>query len=253
MTVNARVLAVFLFCATVLAANIVYAQISGPMFPGPGMSSQPAATITAAGSATDTSSQSTYSFAGVSFGTAATNRYTLCAAAVRNASSTFTVNSMTINGISATQVGSSANNTGATVQNTAAMFIAANPTGTSGTVSYVLSTTANRAAVMCWSLTNLVSATPTANATSIANAPTASLTINANGVGVAAVMGSTSPFTSPSSTWSNLTKDFDVNIGGINNSSGASLASAAGQSATVTDTITNVVGSASAAVFLAFR
>lgn len=110
--------------------------------------------IAYAGSVNSVADQTTYNFGSVPIGVASATRYVLVGISARSASN-FVPTSVTIGGVSATQVVSPYQVGGTT----AGFFIAAVPTGTTAAVNVTFSGQMVRAIVESWSVTNLQSTT----------------------------------------------------------------------------------------------
>lgn len=160
----------------------------GGMGPGPGMvhstgggGGPVAITQTDHGeSATDSN---TYTFTARALGTAQADRRIIVALSMRVAGTTTTVSSVTVAGISATQVVSSPNNGGGNTT-LAELWVAAVPTGTTGDVVITFSATVLRCGSNVWRMVGSASSTASATGTSTADPGTANLTIPANGAAV---------------------------------------------------------------------
>jgi hypothetical protein len=149
-----------------------------------------------------------FSFTTQSFGAAdATRRIIVCPSGRRTGGTNPNggVASMTIGGVSATEV-TSVTNAG----NHMAMWIAAVPSGTTGTVAITWTNTQNKCAIGVFSLLNSTSSA-IASATSISSPlSSGSLSIPENGCAVGAGYSGINTTT----TWANLSEDFDANDAG---------------------------------------
>lgn len=158
----------------------------------------------------NTADLSSYSFASTAIGTASTDRIVVVGITVSAASSgaTRSVSSVTIGGISATQL---SHVVGATWM-TAAIYAAAVPTGTTATIAITMSGTCGRCACAVWAMTG-GSITPfdTATDTNASADPNASIDVPANGGAVAAAGSATSTTT----TWTGLTERVDTALEGF--------------------------------------
>lgn len=163
------------------------------------------------------------SLAGMSFGTVQADRHIV---AVIAASITATITSCTIGGITATLAVAALNTTGgAHVQNN--IYIAAVPTGTSGTVAVGGAGTGGLA-VALYALYGLGSATPTTTASSLANPSTMSLASLPAG---SFVIAGSEVFNAINS-WSGVTQDQGQVTG-----SGGSVSASASKSITSIQTL----------------
>lgn len=163
--------------------------------------------------AQSTTSSTTQTFAGLSFGTASAGRYLL--ACVYSVGATgHDQTAVTIGGVSATSVLTVSSAFGANTQRIE-FWIANVPTGTSGSVVATTSNNAVRAAVQLYSLEGMVSSTPSDTATNSGSGASlsGSLDMPAGGVIIAAAAGVDTSLVG-SVTWTGVTEDSDVNFGG---------------------------------------
>lgn len=157
-----------------------------------------------------TATDTTHTFSSMGIGTAASDRYVLACLSWQGSAATRTVSSVTIGGVTATQVGSTANAGSFSFRSTA-MFIALVPSGTTADVVITVNADAVNWACVTYSAAGLLSATPASTATSTAADPTASMSCDANGAIIGcAVTGAAS---SPSATWAGIAEDSDQNYG----------------------------------------
>lgn len=181
------------------------------------------ATSTYIGNTSDTTDQTTYSFAGASIGTASSDRLVVCGFTAR-ANAARTVSSVTIAGVSATLVGTAIDaGAGADL---ATMWIAAVPTGTTGTISITFSAAMLRCNVGVWTITGGGSATPTSTQTDntvSSNVLSVSSDCPANGC-IIAVSENGQGSGSATATWAGVTENYDTTV--ETTSFGASGASA---------------------------
>lgn len=164
---------------------------------------------------------------GVSVGTAASDRYVIFALHESKTSGSWSANpisSPTVNGAAATLVGTQVNNNASVV----AIYIKALSTGTTATFAWTLADSSLRSVIFVWNVTGLISATPTATASSTASPPSASLAIPSSGFGI----GIAAVDSSGSFSWSNMTKHADVS----SMASGASSTTAGTATRTATPT-----------------
>jgi hypothetical protein len=155
-------------------------------------------------SGADASNQTTYTFASKSLGTAAADRYIIVGVQHRGAVNR-TVSSLTVDGISATQVH--------TIDRSASrvdIWIAAVPTGTTGDVVVTFNSSNSRCVIQVWRAVGIDGSAPhdIADSNAAANDPTATIDVPAGGVAVGCGMcnGATA-----SATWSGLAEDYDAN------------------------------------------
>lgn len=167
-------------------------------------------------SATDTANATTYTFSSQNLGTADADRY-IAVGIVARGTSPVTVSSATIGGVSATISVQTTNTTPG--YNIAAIIIAAVPSGTTGDIVVTFSAGVLRCGIAAYRLVGIDSITPADTGTSVANAPTTSLDIAANGVGIGMAMTQASTTT----TWTGLTEDSDFTPESVITASSASL------------------------------
>lgn len=150
----------------------------------------------------DATTQTTYTFASQNFGTAAADRYLICALTSRASDGgARTLSSVTIGGVAAT-ISVQHNNSG----NNASIAIAAVPTGTTGTVVVVFSDSMGECNIALYTTNNLVSITATDTGTSAADPSTYALDVADEGFAIG--IGRSDVGTS-TATWTNLNEDFD--------------------------------------------
>lgn len=191
----------------------------------------------------------TNTFNGVSFGTASSDRYIIVGILARSGSTSTTISSVTIGGVAATAVTTLVIPGSGSGENLASIYIAAVPTGTTGTVTVVSNNSMARLAIVVWSATGLDSATAVATGTSSAAAPTASLAVRYGGfaVGVSYSQSTTS------ATWAGISENVDTTTNFSNTYTGASLGQFAAAQASLTMTATWASGTAPVGAFASFR
>ena len=170
-----------------------------------GQPTQPSTvTSTFRSNAQSSASLTTYSFAGMAFGTASSDRYVVvCVAWYQSAART--LSSVTIGGNAATILTQNTN-TVPGVSRGSAICLALVQAGTSGTVSVTLNAGCATCSVAVYSLTGITSPSASQVASSSANAPSASLTVNQNGAIIA--VATTGSLAGASGSWSGgLTTD----------------------------------------------
>ena len=163
-------------------------------------------------SASTTANLTTYTFTNKSIGTAATDRRVHVI--FHSFGNSRTIVTASIGGVSAditVQVNSSNSLVG--------LLTALVPTSTTADIIVTLSGGASRAAIGVWSSTGLTSNTATDTGTSIATPGTDSL---ASAVGGFCISGISNNSTS-TVTWANITEQYDAQVGGASNYSGASI------------------------------
>lgn len=154
-------------------------------------------------SAGDTANGSSYTFSSQNLGTADAARYIIVGIGARWGAAPTSVTSVTVGGVSATEV----------VQlgpagNVAAIYIAAVPTGTTGDVVVTLSDTMLRCVIHLYRVVNIASATASDTDSNAAATPTMSIDVPAGGFAVGVCMGGTTG----SFVWSGLTEDDDRQV-----------------------------------------
>lgn len=203
------------------------------------VSSSPVA-LTYVTNVTDSTDQTTYTFASTSIGTASSDRVVVVVIGSR-ANAARSISSVTVGGNSATAI-ATANNSGGGAE-IAAIYAVAVPSGTTASIVVTFSAAMLRIAVGVYTLTGTggaVTAYGTATQTPSGSSPTDStIDCPANG-GILAVNFSNSSATS-STTWTGLTERFDVNP--ETSSSGVSSASDNFASAQTNLTVTATVAS----------
>lgn len=191
----------------------------------------------------------TYTFTGVGIGTAATDRFVLCAVMAPANSGSRTITSVTIGGVAADQLETTADAAG---ESRWAIWGAEVPTGTTATIEVVLTSAPDRCGIMTFEANNLQSTTPTVTAT--ANTGSAALTqgISVLSGGFVVAVGGIENSASRWS-WTNLTERVDVDIGsGGSSMTGACDTYSAGSSPTITATPVSP-GAAQGLVMVAMR
>lgn len=158
---------------------------------------------------------SSRTYTAMDLGTAASDRRIIVGVGSR-AASAITVTSVTVQGISATQIVAVANgNTNADI------WLASVPTGTTGDVVITFSASSARQGCAVWSMTGASSGTAHDTGSSTAANPTDTINCPANGAIVGFVFNGTN---SGTSTWTGITEDIDLDIGpGSSLTTGASL------------------------------
>ena len=176
-------------------------------------------TITYIGNTSDGTNQTTYTFTGVSIGTASSDRVVIVAPFGRaNTTSSMSISSITVGGNTPTTNVAQTSGGGST-SSAQGIYSINVPSGTTATIAVTFSTGALRANIAVWTMTGtngLTTASATAN--SITGSPTVSTTINvpANGGAVASASGGGS-----TTTWTGLTEDFDTLVEAANTYTGS--------------------------------
>lgn len=191
------------------------------------------ATISYRTQSSDVVDRSTYTFSALDIGTAGATRSVIVG--VVSSGTSPSISSVTVAGNSATAVVELAES-----NLKIGLWIVGVASGTTGDVVVTHTGSMLRCGVIVWAAYDLSSTTATATATDATPALSQSLTINAGGIGVGLADGYQSG-SSQTWTWTELTENVDTSFNdGTNydNMSGASLASAAGATVTVTATKT---------------
>jgi hypothetical protein len=192
-------------------------------FPAADAVAQRSVTVVNTTHAEDSVDRSTFTFSSQSLGTASDDRRIVVGI---HTGGTGTISSVSIGGVSATRLTRSLDGSG---NELCALWIAAVPTGTTGDVVVVWSTTTTNCAIGVWAVYGLVSNTAFAVASTGTSATDpASVTIDipqlGGVVGFARCVTNTNPF-----TWTGLTEDFDDNVPTDNPYTGASDEFSAGE------------------------
>lgn len=186
-------------------------------------------------------SLTTYTFTSVNFQTEA-GRSLVVVAAGAHSGSNLQVSSVTIGGVSATQVDTSGNGLATT-----AMYQAA-PTGTSGDVVVTFSGGQSGAGIAVWSLYNLASTTKKASVANTAATQTVrTLSLNTAIGDVILAYSSNRDGGTPTYTWVGVTEDADAAYDGSNTHSAASFVATSAETprtitATASEVCNNIAG-----------
>lgn len=154
--------------------------------------------------ASDTTTQTTYTFTSVSLGAVSNDRKIIVSVIARKAGTGGTISSVTVGGVTATQIQQTTNEGGSN-SNVAGLFIAEVPTGTTGNIVVTMNTAHLRCSIGVWAATKIPQLAAYDSATSQAAAPTYAIDVPAGGF----VIGAGISAASTSATWSNLNEDFD--------------------------------------------
>lgn len=168
------------------------------------------ATITFLQCATDTTDGSSFTFSAQNTGTASSDRYTIVGVLVEDAGELHNVDSLTVGGDSATEI---VDEGGTTSVLNSAIYILANPSGTSEDIVVTPSETVTSMSVCVWQANNLESATATDTASDSdrnANPMTLDLNVSADGIAVAVCADFSAAGTY---TWVGLTERDDAEPG----------------------------------------
>lgn len=175
-----------------------------------------ASTVVVTATSGSTASLTTYSFAGLSIGTASADRYVIVGIESQAGGTTGVLNSSTIGGIAGATVVQMTNTSGG-FSSIVALVIAAVPTGTTATITVTFNVSNARCGVQVYAATGMDGSAATNTYTSKANDPTVSMNISAGGsaIGASEALGT--------ATWTGLTEDSDYAVlgGTLNVSSGS--------------------------------
>lgn len=167
-------------------------------------------------SAVSSTDSAEYTFANQDIGAADAGRYILVGVTTRSSGTTNTINSVTIGGVTATEV--QLQRTITTVVNMAGLYIANVPTGTTGDVVVTFAAGTQRCGIGMWRATDLASAVPTDSGKSGADAPTYDIDVDAGGFAVGVAYGADN---SGATTWTGITEDYDEASEGTHRNTGA--------------------------------
>lgn len=195
--------------------------------------------ITYVTNVSDATDQTTYTFAGTSIGAASNDRVIVVTIGSRS-NSARTISAVTIAGVTATNI-ATANNTGGGAE-IAAIYAAAVPTGTTGSIVVTFSGAMLRIGVGVFTLTGKPSVTAfaTSTVTPTGSSPTTTISSPINGAIVAVNFANSSG--TASTVWTGLTERYDINpeTASSGTSGASSTFTAAQNSLTVTATVTSV-------------
>lgn len=153
----------------------------------------------------DAGDLTTYTFAATNLGAASGGRFIIAAIGARATGSTaLTVSSVTIGGVTATQIVQAENSP--TNANLAAIYMAAVPIGTTGDVVVTLSRAAVRCSIDLWSATGI---STTAHDTDSSTADPSTATLDTLGAGVLVAVSVSAGASPPTFTWTNATERYD--------------------------------------------
>lgn len=157
------------------------------------------------------SSTSTYTFTGVNVGTASGDRKTIVGIAAEDATSVYTVSSVTVGGDAATI---SVDYGGAARIANAALAILDNPSGTSEDVVVVMSEAITNISVCIWSVTGTLSSNTAVATNSGGGAGSSTITLNANvsANGIAVGVCGDSNNAGSTYTWTGMTERADAAV-----------------------------------------
>ena len=165
-------LAAALFClAQAAQAQLIVTELAG--FGASGETPLPVLSFLQCASSDANATSYTYSAQNV--GTASASRATIVGIAARDSATLFTVSTVTVGGDSATSV----KDDGGAQQISSALFIVANPAGTSEDVVVTFSEAVTSASICLWAVTDLSSLTAVATANA-SNGTGAALTLDVN-------------------------------------------------------------------------
>lgn len=199
------------FLATLCALAFLISQASAsnilinPYVLATGVS--PPASISFVGCTASVSANTVYTFTNHATGTAGA-RKTIVSASAKDNATIFSIDSMTVGGVSATEVVDNSADTGSLVQN--ALYIIDNPSGTTATIVVTASESMSNMTVCVWAAYDLLSTTATATASQFQTASAAitlSLNVSTDGIGVGISSVSSD---SDTATWTGLTERVDA-------------------------------------------
>lgn len=166
------------------------------------------ATITYTDTGANSADQATYTFAGKSLGTAASNRTILVTVGFQGPNST-AVSSLTIGGTGASLVVANDTSYGGAMSGVEIWMLDL-ASGTSADIVVNFNATANDCTIGVFDAKGIAASAHATN-TSSAGPPSASLSIPANGIAIGALYDNNGATTA---TWSNLTERLDTNAAG---------------------------------------
>ncbi len=182
----------------------------------------------------DASGSASPTFTGASIGTASADRLVIVAVGFHKGSGTWSANpitSVTIGGVTATQVGSQVLYSG-TATGVVCFFALAVPSGTTATIVVNMAAVTLAGGIVIWNATGLSSQTVSNTQNDNATPLTQSLVIPATGFGVGFAAGESTT----SWSWTNMTERSDATASaGIWNGSGADTTSTGSVSVTATN------------------
>lgn len=182
-----------------------------------------------------TGNNTTYTFTSVDFGAASAKRYLIVAIVGRAGSTSATLSSVTIGGVTASVIGTALGN-GTT--NQLALYGALVPSGTSGDIVAVFSAARNFAAYGLWALTQYESTAPVATYADTDSTMSGAISIKGGGFAV----GAACTDDETSYTWTGLSENFDTTIQSNLTFTGASVLRRGLQTASVTVTASQAAG-----------
>lgn len=152
------------------------------------------------------------SFTSVNVGTASANRFTIIGIEATDSAGSFSVTGVTVGGDAATEAVDQGSTTGQFVN--AAIYILANPAGTSETIAVTNSEPVNATTICVWSATDLLSITPTGtNSAGTTSGATMTLSVTGSANGVAVGVCGSSDSAVQTGTWTGFTKNDDNDSG----------------------------------------
>lgn len=226
------------FCLMLIGSS--FAQ--GGMGPGPGTvhsTGSVSFSLNFAGSSSDTAGGTTTTYTSVAIGAADTNRIVAVGVAVRVNADVDSISSMTIGGISATQVAGARSTRADAGLSITDIWYAAVPTGTTANIVINWSASVVRSGIGAY---RIITATPAPTSVSFGigtgtNATTGTITVPGGGAGFA-IFGNRNG--TGSVAWTNATGDFNLFPSGNYSVGGAKF--------TATNTITGTEGVSGAAI-----
>lgn len=176
-------------------------------------STQTPVAVSYVGTTADTSDSSTYTFTSHAIGTATADRVVLVAVGVRSATAGVSISSMTIGGVSATELAEASTGSNVSV----AVYGLLVTSGTTATIVVTPSASCQRCQIAVYEMTGTGGSTTTsATATDITSPTSTTITIPVNGAAVAGAFGQSASAVG-TATWAGLTKDADEDLENTNN------------------------------------
>lgn len=155
--------------------------------------------------ASDTTTQTTFTFSSVGLGAAASDRYIIVSVAARKAGTGGTISSVTVGGETATII-TQITNSGDSNSHVAGLAIAHVTSGTTGDIVVTMNTDHLRMAIGVWRAVSLSSPTPHDYGSSTATNPTYDIDVLAGGF----VVGMASTSNTSTFSWTGIDEDFDT-------------------------------------------
>lgn len=194
-------------------------MLVGMIPPLAGLANLPAI-LTYVGSNASTANATSHTFTSESIGTAATDRYIIIGVTAENNLGARTISSVTVGGVSATQVVFREHSTGS-FWTQAAIYIVPYPTGTTATIVVNWSASNNMCGIGVWNATQLQSATATNTNSNTSDPLTATLNVAPGGIAIGCAAAFPSGATPITYTWTNMSERHDGVVEGTVTQTGA--------------------------------